>query len=599
MRPLKLKLRLAEPLRPTELQVTLMYAGLVGLMGACAGVLFRTAIAAVQAALWGVEGDLVRAAEQVDLWRRVVVPALGGLAAGFVIQAGSRLHRGQTSADFMEAVALREGVIRFRPSLVKSASSLVTVASGGSIGREGAMVQLSSMLASWMGRHTGLSKPRLELLVACGAAAGIASAYNAPIAGALFVAEIVLGSIAMQSLGPLVFASVISTVTTRQLLGAGPVFEIPPFELVSPWELFPYLVLGLLLGLLAPWFVRLLRASERLFARLPASIPVRMLVGGLIVGLLSIWRPEVWGNGNTAIDSILKAGWVWHGLVWVLAFKLLATAATVGSGAVGGVFTPTLFVGAAAGYLFGMPVHGAWPASTAQASAYALVGMGCFLAATTHAPLMAMLMLFEMTLDYGIVLPLMLSCVVAYYTSLGISKESIYAESLKRKSAGAEPRPLAEMTIGSLIKPDPPHVGEHARFGELVEAFKESRYNYIYVTTADGRLLGAVSLHDIKSHLEEPLLADLLIASELMRENFPSLESETTLGEALETFLLHDGERLPVVSDARERRLVGSLSKTDLLLTLAHGRKPKAPPPAEPGSPSAGAAPPPARAVGG
>jgi len=598
MRPLKLKLRLAEPLRPSELQVTLMYAGLVGLMGACSGVLFRTAIAAVQGAMWGFDGDLVRAAEHIDWWRRVVMPALGGLAAGFVIQAGSRLHRGQTSADFMEAVALREGVIRFRPSLVKSASSLMTVASGGSIGREGAMVQLSSMLASWMGRHTGLPKPRLKLLVACGAAAGIASAYNAPIAGALFVAEIVIGSIAMESLGPLVFASVISTVTTRQLLGGGPVFEIPPFELVSPWELFPYLVLGLVLGLLAPWFVRLLRVSEGLFARLPASIPVRMLVGGLIVGLLSIWRPEVWGNGNTAIDSILEAGWVWHALVWVLVFKLLATAATVGSGAVGGVFTPTLLVGAAAGYLFGMPVHGAWPESTGHASAYALVGMGCFLAATTHAPLMAMLMLFEMTLDYGIVLPLMLACVVAYYTSLGVSKESIYAESLKRKS-GAEPPPLAEMTIDPLIKPDPLHVGEHARFGELVEAFKQSRNNYIYVTTADGRLLGAVSLHDIKSHLEEPLLADLLIASELMRENFPLLMRETTLGEALEAFLPHDGERLPVVSDERERRLVGSLSKTDLMLTLAHHPRPKPPPPAGPGAPPADAAPPPARAVGG
>ena len=180
----------------------------------------------------------------------------------------------------------------------------------------------------------------------CGAAAGIASAYNAPIAGAVFIAEIVLGSLAMEIFGPLVFSSVIATLTVRGFLGPDPLYKIPAFQLNGNWEIGPYLLLGLSAGLLAPWFIRLLRATEEWAGRIAAPVYIKMCVGGLIVGGLAILHPEVCGNGYSVVSGVLRGEWLWQALAVILIFKVLATTATFGSGAVGGVFTPTLFIGA-------------------------------------------------------------------------------------------------------------------------------------------------------------------------------------------------------------------------------------------------------------
>ncbi|NUP98040.1 MAG: ClcB-like voltage-gated chloride channel protein [Planctomycetaceae bacterium] len=413
-------------------------------------------------------------------------------------------------------------------------------------------------------------RPRLQLLVACGAAAGIASAYNVPIAGALFVAEIVLGTIAMESFGPLVFASVVSTLATRALLGGQPLFEIPHFELASYLELGPYMVLGMLMGALAPWFVRSLKTSERLFVGAVPALPLRLAAGGAIVGVFSIWVPQVWGNGYAAIDHTLTGDWLWTFVALVLGCKLLATFATVGSGAVGGVFTPTLFVGSSFGALFGALVHALMPADSASPSAYALVGMGSFLAGVTHAPLTAILMLFEMTRDYGIVLPLMLACVVAYYTSRAIEPSSLYASKLAGKAARtALP---ANATIEELVRPVKVTVRHDARFAELVSHFVEHRHNYAYVVDAEGRFLGAVGLHDIKGFMADPELSNLVIASEILDPEFPFLERDTPVGVALDRLLQHYGERLPVVDGHGGRMLVGTLSKRDVLLSVGMRR---------------------------
>lgn len=563
------RLRLAELLRLGDTQRALVWAGIVGFLGALISVGFRLLASWAQAGFWGVDGDPALVASELHWAQKVLVPALGGLAAGLVIRYGAHLTQGQHSADFMEAVSLGDGTIRVRPSLVKSSASLLSVASGGSIGREGAMAQLSSMISSWLGRRARLPKPRLQLLVACGAAAGIASAYNAPIAGALFVAEIVLGTIAMESLGPLVFASVVSTVTTRELLSQGPLFETPAFDLVSPFELGPYLMLGALLGAAAPLFVRTLHLVENRFLLWIPAAPARLCVGGAMVGVLSLARPEVWGNGNAQIGAILVGDGAVALIAAVLLFKFAATVACVGSGAVGGVFTPTLFLGASLGALFGELVSATMKNWSAAPSAYALVGMGAFLAGATHAPLMAILMLFEMTLDYGIVLPLMLACVTAYYTARAIDPGSLYSGKLARRKTPQSDVPSLERSIRELIRPNPVTVRPQSSFDELVALFTENRHNYVYVVDEDSRLLGAVGLHDIKSVLNRPELSKLVIASELMHVDFPCLSADAPLGVALERMLAHDGERLPVVNDLDTRVLVGVIAKRDLLLTLS------------------------------
>ena len=415
------------------------------------------------------------------------------------------------------------------------------------------------------------------MLVACGAAGGIASAYNAPIGGALFVAEIVLGTLAMESFGPLVFSSVVATLTVRQFLGSNPLYEIPhtSVQISSNWEMLPLLALGLLAGLFGPWFLRGLRWSERAFAATALPTYARLALGGLAVGALAVLAPEVVGNGYSVVGDLLRGGLLWKSVLLILTLKLVATAATFGSGAVGGVFTPTIFVGASLGCLFGQGVDALWPGHTQPVlSVFTLVGMGALLAATTHAPIMAIIMLFEMTLDYDIIMPLMLACVVAHYVATAIEPASIYSESLKRKGAAFVRQQLADLRVADLMKKDPVAVGEISPFAEVAESFLTNRFNYLYVVGEHRRFKGAISLHDVKNYLNEPGLASIVIARDIVREQFPVLGPEESLTDALNVFSRHDGERLPVMDNFADRTLVGSISKTDLILALAEQSNP-------------------------
>jgi CIC family chloride channel protein len=569
LRRLKLWVWFKEVAHASDLQITLAWAGAIGFGGALTSIAFRYVTSELHKLMTGSSATgLVESFIALSWWERLTIPAIGGFLAGLVLYFGMRWRGGVSTSDYMEAVVLGDGKISTRRSVVKCLSALFTIASGGSIGREGPLVQLSSLVASSAGRWRGWSTPRLRLLVGCGAAAGIASAYNAPIAGALFVAEIVLGSVAMEIFGPLVFSSVIATLTVRGFIGSDPIYAIPHFELRSNWEILPYLALGLFAGLVAPWFLRLLNASQEFAGRVPVPVYLKMLAGGAIVGALAIFRPEVCGNGYSAVNSILAGNWAWEIVALILLGKVLATAATFGSGAVGGVFTPTLFVGASLGYLFGVASGHVPIGLTINASAFALVGMGAFLAASTHAPIMAIIMIFELTLDYQIILPLMLACVIAYYTSVSIEKRSIYSEALKRKGAGDYRHQLAELHVRDLMKPDPLTVSSTARFAEIGEKFIANRFSYLYVTE-EGRFVGAISLHDIKNYLNAPELAELVIAGDILREDIPRIEPRASLNEALERFARHSGERLPVVTDQASNHLIGSLAKTDVILALA------------------------------
>lgn len=580
---LKLRVWLAEKIRPNDLQVTLFQAGIVGLAGGAAAVGFRMASRLLGRFFTGDYGALEPTFDSLRPWQRLWIPAAGGLVAGCFLWWGKRLGRTGVSTDYMEAVALGDGVVPFRVSLVKSVSALFTVASGGSIGREGPVVALSAMLASLFGRVQRLPAPRLRLLVACGASAGIAAVNNAPIAGALFTAEIILGSLAMETLGPLVFSSVISTLTVHSLWSGAPLYIVPAFQFNSNLEIIPHAMLGLACGFLAPWYLRFLQGSERAFALLGIPIPLRLALGGLVVGVLAMHSPQVCGNGYSAIDALLHGDVLWRGVIALLLLKLLATAATFGSGAVGGVFTPTIFMGACVGYLAGSGVDHAFPSLHCNPYSFALVGMGAFLAAATQAPLMSILVLFELTLDYQIILPLMLACILAYYTCRNANGgRSIYSESLRRKTASeAAPEPdWARVRVGDLMKKDPPAVLETAGFGEIAHNFITSRFNYLYVVNAAGQFRGAISLHDVKPYLSAAEMADLVLASDIVREDFERVTPNASLRDALGKFSRHDGERLPVVGEGTaESSLVGSISKTDLILAIANEHKP-APAPA-------------------
>ncbi|MEI7553198.1 MAG: ClcB-like voltage-gated chloride channel protein [Verrucomicrobiota bacterium] len=571
-RLLRWRLWAQEKLQLTDWQVTLLWAALAGFLGSLSSLIFSALAEGVHEVMTGSSAGVVESMRHLPWWGCLLVPMLGGAAAGLVLHYGQHLTRAQSSTDYMEAIAIGNGRIPVRASLVKSTAALFSIGSGGSIGREGPMVQLAAVVASMLGRWRLFTGPQLRLLVACGASAGIASAYNAPIAGSFFVAEIILGSIAMESLGPLAVSAVVATLTIRVLTSAQVMYHVPAFQLNSAWEMGPYVGLGLVTGSLAPAFLRSLRQSEEFFLALRLPLVARLALGGLAVGVMAINVPQVCGNGYSVVVQILNGPVVWKVLLGVFACKWLATMASFGSGAPGGVFTPSLFMGASAGYLFGAAVHAVWPSGAVNPGAFALVGMGAFLAAASRAPVMAIILLFEMTLSYDIILPLMLCSVIAYYTAKGIQGGSLYSEALRRKAA-AEPVPVLPVgQVEDLMQAHPPVLASTARFAEIAQRFLSVRVNNLYVCAEGGRFLGAVSLHDIKPYLGDLDLAELVIARDILHEDFPRIGPQQSLSDALGLFLAHPVERLPVV-DPATGTLLGSLPKTELLLALVEKRR--------------------------
>jgi CIC family chloride channel protein len=562
---LKLRTRAQDLFRLSDAHTMLIWSVVVGIAGAFATIAFREAIALLQRAIAGESGSFVEMARRLPWTVRIWLPAAGGLVAGFLLLVSRRFADKNNHADYMEAVAIGDGVVPVRQSFWRSVSSLFTIASGGSIGREGPMVQLAALCASLIGRWVHFDPARLRLLVACGAAAGITSAYSAPIAGAFFVTEIVLGQIEMESFGPVVVASVVANITMREFAGYKPPYEMPVFPPVAGIEVLLFVGLGILCGAAAPQFLRLLDVSKAGFRKLPLPLPLRLALGGLIVGVLSVWEPEVWGNGYSVVNSILHSPWTWIALVLVLVFKVAATAATVGSGAVGGVFTPTLFVGATLGSLFGQGMHTLWPHGTSAPFAYAMVGMGAFLAGATQAPLMAILMIFEMTLSYQVVLPLMLSCVVAYFVARAIAKTSMYEITLHRHREEQELMRLRATQMRELIKPAETIVPLNATVRDMTRVFLEYPVKYLYVIDDKGCFLGVVALKDITSDLLDKLDTSNRTAADYLQSHFDVLTPDMSLSVALQHFMAFQGERLPVVESASCRTLAGVVYKTSLL----------------------------------
>ena len=571
MRLLRFRVWIQEHLQPTEWQVTLMWAAISGFLGALAAIGFSLLTEDIYDWFGSRSLGIVDSIRKLPWWGCLLVPTAGGALAGAVLAFGQRIARSQSSTDYMEAIAIGTGRLPVRASLMKSMAALFSIGSGGSIGREGPMVQLAAVLASVIGRWRKFSPPQQRLLVACGASAGIASAYNAPIAGSFFVSEIILGTIAMESLGPLAISAVVAALTVRVMTAAHVLYKVPGFQLNSPIEMLAYIVLGLMAGLLAPLFLTCLKQAENVFVSLKLPLVVRLALGGLIVGAIAIRVPEVCGNGDSVIVEILNGRLWWVAVMGIFACKWLATMASFGSGAPGGVFTPSLFMGAGAGFLFGHFVHRLWPAAAATPEAFALVGMGAFLSAATHAPVMAIIMLFEMTLSYDIILPLMACCVIAYYTAKSLQGASLYSEVLRRKAAAVPDPTLGESRVSDMMRPNPTTIAPNARFAEIARTFLNVRLNNLYVIDETGRFLGVVSLHDIKPYLGEPELAELVIARDILRDDFPRVAPEQPLTEALAQFLGIQAERLPVVQ--ADGTLRGSLAKSDLLLALVERQK--------------------------
>lgn len=383
--------------------------------------------------------DVVTMFERLPVWARVVLPPIGATLAGLVALASKRRAGSQGVGDVMEAVVLGRVRLSMTTTLLKSLGSWLAIAFGGSLGREGPLIQFGGALGGKLARAFSVDAPHGRALIAAGTAAGFAAAYNTPFAAVLFVLEVVTGVVAMDAILGAIVAASIATAVTRALIGGGPIYGQRAFELVSSTELLAHAALGLVAALAAQVFMRMLSLGEKGFAASRLGQPWRAAAGGLVVGTLAVWLPEVTGNGYEPLNAILDGAIPLGFLLWLLIAKAVATTASVSSGSPGGVFTPTLFIGAAVGVSFQhLLVALVGAPSIAGAGAYALVGMAATTAATTHAPMMAALLVFELSGDYAIALPLLLATAIAAATSRLLRQDSIYGAELRKRGIAWE-----------------------------------------------------------------------------------------------------------------------------------------------------------------
>lgn len=549
----------------SDLPAMLCWAALAGVLGAFATIAFHEGMHIVQRMATGQSGSIVGMINSLPWYGRLMLPAAGGLVAGVLLWAASKLDGG-ANADYMEAVAIGDGRLSIRQGLLRSLSSLFSVSTGGSLGREGAMVHLASLCASAMGRFTYFSTARLRLLVACGAAAGVASAYGAPVAGALFVAEIVLGSMSMRSFGPLLVAAASANIVMRMTGHYQTTYAMADIPQIPGLEVLPFLLLGVLAGVGAPLFLKFIDFSRQLFGRAGLALPLRLGLGGLLLGVLLVFLPQVAGNGYSVVYSFLHVSWAWHAVVVILVCKVVATAITVGSGAVGGVFTPALFVGGALGTLFGLIVAALWPGMQAPVYMYALVGMGSFLGAATSAPLMAILMIFEMTLSYQIVLPLMLAAVLAYFVSRAMAEVAMYEVTVVRERDVLLRQRLRYTVISDLVRPADTVVSTSASLGDALQMFLDYPVRYLYVVDDDNIYQGVIAQQDLTSLLLSQSDLGQKQAGDVLRRDFvKTLHAGMSLDQAQDYFVQFRGERLPVVTNEARPVLLGVVYKSAVL----------------------------------
>ena len=542
---------------------------IVGVAGGYGAVGFRHLINFIQTVAYGSSAELLDVVKSIPWHTRIAVPAIGGLIVGPIVYFFAREAKGHGVPEVMYAVALKQGIIRKRIVFVKALVSAVSIATGGSVGREGPIVQIGSAVGSSLGQLFKVSGNRIRTMVGCGAAAGIAATFNAPIAGSIFAIEIILGEFEIATFSPIIISAVSATAISRHYLGDFPAFILPTYELNSPLEFPLYALLGILCALVAVGFTLFLYRAEDAWDAIPFPEYLKALVGGFIIGCMGLLFPEILSVGYGAIDMALTIKMTWWFMALLVMLKILATSITIGSGGSGGIFAPSLFMGAMAGGFFGSVVHSVFPAVAASPGAYAVVGMGAVVAATTHGPLQAILIIFEMTGDYKIILPLMITCIISCLVARRLCGESIYTFKLIRRGinikAGKEVNVLRSISVKEVMNPEVETIPESLTIGKLAEMIPQSKYNSFPVLNAKGELTGMFSYFDYHEVLYDENLKELVLAKDLATHDVVTVTIEDNLSTALEKITADDFSLLPVVSPDNEAQLLGIVTRRAIL----------------------------------
>jgi len=545
----------------------------VGVISGLGSVLLLELLATITRLAWDGGRTVLVAFMQASPTRRVVVPFLGGLLVTGAMLVRRRRLGGHGTAGIIEAIWVHQGRLQFGRALLRGVVSVTAVGMGASLGREGALIQTGAAAGSWLADRFGVTRRQARLLVACGAASGIAAAYNVPIGGALFGLEVLLGSFALELFGPVVVSCVTSTIIARVIAGNLPSYVIPHYQIMRPRDLLAGIALAPILGIASAFFVKMMGWVEVQLYRVPRG-PARFLppLGMGLVGVAAIWFPQLLGNGYDTVQATLL-GEVPVTLLLTLPFlKLAATALCAGVGVPGGLFTPSLFFGALLGGGLGAIVQHLLPSIGVPSGAFALVGMACVLAGTTHAAVSAVLIIFELTGDYGVILPLMVSSAIAAAVSRAIEPDSLYTAPLRRRGVKLPelPRPewLKVTPVSALVSRHVDTCDPETPFRTLLPRLLALAPGHdLYVVNKYGELLGIIAVDALKGTIPDESLLSMIVAADVMDEENQPITTSMALSEVAARFTEADLERLPVVDE--RKHLVGTISKREV---LKHGR---------------------------
>jgi len=496
------------------------------------------------------------------------IPVIGGLIVGLITYFFAREVKGHGVPEVMEAVATRGGKLRPRVVLLKALASAISIGSGGAVGREGPIIQIGSGAGSTLGQLLKLPRSTIKILVGCGAAGGIAATFNTPVAGVIFALEIILRELKSQSFISLVISVFFATIISRLFLGSVPAFQIPTYEFQSLYEIISYLVLGIISGLTAFLLIKSVYAFEAGFKRIKIPEYTKPALGGLLVGILGFIHPEVLGYGYATIEEILNEGMLIHLALVLFVMKILAFSLTIGSGASGGIFSPALFIGAALGAAFGGILQQYFPGLTAPAGAYALVGMASVFAGVSRATFTAIIILFELTLDYQIILPLMFACVIADLIASNLSADTIYTKKLTlrgiRISHDMETNVLDIRRVKEIMRYSPGFY-KKTKLKNIYKNFLAGNYRTTPVIDDSHKLLGNITLKDLSAIPQENMQDE---AEKYINETKVVSYPEETLSEALYKMASADLECIPVLEAPDKPKVIGQVMRLDIIRIL-------------------------------
>lgn len=574
---------------PPEGLLLLILSVIVGATTGLASVFFVKLIFAIQDFSFG---SVSESLPFLGKWIYVIIPVVGGLLVGPLILMAQEA-KGHGVPEVMQALILRGGRIRARVAVAKIMASAICIGTGGSAGREGPIIQVGSALGSSIGQVLRLSDERIRNLVACGAAAGIAATFNAPIAGVAFAIEVLMCGLQMRAFGNVVIAAVSASVVSRNIVGDAFAFQVPTYSLNNPVEIILYLILGLTAALVGIMFIRMLNFSENIFDNWKFPQLFKPAVGGVLLGILGLAYmnlpglsfpagsgahgsgletqiPHMYGSGFPFIEAAIQGKaelWI---LIILIFLKPIATSFTLGSGNSGGVFAPSLFVGAMLGGAMGHLFSYWFPSMSGNIGAFALVGMAALFSATARAPLTAMLIVFEMSNDYFMILPLMVAGVSASYFSQWLHPESIYTMKLAKRgvrfSEGRDMDIMQGVKVSEVMKSRPVTIHKDSSFSELMALFQDKNILGFPVLADDNKLWGIITLQDIhRAQSQENFSPRGIKVSDLGVEEPITVFPDEPIWVAIQKMSPRDLARLPVISRDGSNRLCGIISRSDIL----------------------------------